>query len=96
MVAVEINIDVFEDINECEDDVCSQECINTAGGYSCSCLPGYSSENNSCVVSRGRVSLVYNHQADIMLLDAVSQQSVSLVKSAYTGPLVTMMNKHSL
>ncbi|XP_060067948.1 mucin-like protein [Ylistrum balloti] len=30
------------DINECERNICQQECSNNIGSYECSCLPGYS------------------------------------------------------
>ena len=36
-------IDLFSDINECEDNNggCSQTCINTAGSFNCECYDGY-------------------------------------------------------
>ncbi|XP_070600306.1 pro-epidermal growth factor-like [Erythrolamprus reginae] len=44
-----------KDINECKElavDKCSQTCVNTEGGYSCTCHPGYQLEpdNHTCKV----------------------------------------------
>ena len=53
---------LFSDINECSEgivtigesgggvgsgDLCEQRCDNTAGGYNCSCNPGYSLDDNN-------------------------------------------------
>ena len=53
---------MFSDINECSEgivmigesgggvasgDLCEQHCDNTAGGYKCSCNPGYSLDDNN-------------------------------------------------
>ncbi|KAK3595092.1 hypothetical protein CHS0354_043192 [Potamilus streckersoni] len=41
-----------QDVNECEQNVCSQQCENTNGSYVCSCLAGYYSlwrDKTSCI-----------------------------------------------
>lgn len=42
----------YTDIKECElqlDDCNNSECVDTDGGYSCSCLPGFVALTNSSV-----------------------------------------------
>ncbi|KAL3836485.1 hypothetical protein ACJMK2_021917, partial [Sinanodonta woodiana] len=43
---------VCEDLNECEQHVCSQKCDNVPGSFKCSCLPGYAlgPDKTSCLV----------------------------------------------
>ena len=47
------NLKSCEDVNECEDNVCSQLCHNTNGSYTCSCYEGYviRSDKTSCKVA---------------------------------------------
>ena len=44
-----ISITVFADINECKlvTTDCDQTCVNTIGGYSCSCNDGYTLNNDN-------------------------------------------------
>lgn len=37
------------DINECDHNVCLQECVNTRGSYECVCYSGYSLNGTDCV-----------------------------------------------
>lgn len=38
------------EINECDEGVCSEfaDCVNYAGGYSCTCKMGYSGDGENC------------------------------------------------
>lgn len=42
-IAVTVQVHLSADVNECErhNGGCSQECINTAGSYHCTCHAGY-------------------------------------------------------
>ncbi|XP_032597334.1 putative vitellogenin receptor isoform X2 [Drosophila grimshawi] len=66
-----------EDINECEerDDLCSQRCENTSGGYRCTCDAGYvldTSNNHTCHATnsvsgeRQQALLLYTTQVAVM------------------------------
>ena len=45
-------IDIYVDINECDDGTAScdvnAQCINTDGSYNCSCVSGYSGDGMTC------------------------------------------------
>ncbi|KAH9503090.1 hypothetical protein Btru_069945 [Bulinus truncatus] len=53
-----------EDIDECEEKLCSQNCSNLVGNYTCSCYPGYRligrqvCEDQICVNSEGSYSCI--------------------------------------
>jgi hypothetical protein len=52
----------FKDANECDRyGVCSQGCINTSGGYNCTCAPSFRLKNDqkSCAVFGTEPVLVY-------------------------------------
>ena len=36
------------DVDECQNDVCSQICTNTQGSYECSCYPGFTKNGAVC------------------------------------------------
>ena len=42
---------LFTDIDECDLDICEQECNNTIGSYYCTCREGYylGNDNRSCL-----------------------------------------------
>ena len=42
---------VFSDIDECKQNICAQNCDNSAGDFTCSCDSGYSLQDDdvSCV-----------------------------------------------
>ena len=57
-------------------------CLNTEGGYSCSCQSDYREDpdnRNSCRVARGKVGLLYAGKTDINLLDLSTNTSTVLV-----------------
>ncbi len=37
------------DIDECAGNVCEQICVNTIGGYVCTCRPGFNLDGEECV-----------------------------------------------
>ena len=53
VIKLALNIFLQTDIDECEDgtDSCDEnaDCTNTDGGYTCSCLSGYSGDGMSCI-----------------------------------------------
>ncbi|XP_064556763.1 vitellogenin receptor Yl isoform X2 [Drosophila montana] len=75
--------DKCEDINECQerDDLCSQRCENTSGGYRCACDAGYeldASNNHTCHaldIGSGKQSalLLYTTQVTVMGMHLTQQ-----------------------
>ena len=48
----------FTDINECVEDVgidCEQTCVNTIGGYNCSCETGYQLQQDGTTCEGGKL-----------------------------------------
>ena len=60
-----------KDVDECSvAGVCSQECHNSPGSFSCSCLSGYSRDPSNpslCRVEEGRPAVIFSHGQDIRL-----------------------------
>ncbi|XP_071154092.1 vitellogenin receptor-like isoform X1 [Mytilus edulis] len=48
-----------QDINECQDKVCSQHCGNIPGSYNCSCDEGYNLENSRLCIANGSDPVLY-------------------------------------
>ena len=51
IVCILCSCDIFQsDINECAEDIddCEHNCINTEGGYNCTCDDGYISLGSNC------------------------------------------------
>ena len=60
-------------MDECEQwGVCSQLCTNLPGGHSCSCLPGYTSTNGSCLASQGSTLLLFSTKTAVRGLNLTS------------------------
>jgi Calcium-binding EGF domain len=59
---VDIGMFNLTDIDECSLGVsdCSQLCVNTAGGYNCSCYSGYIADGSNCLqTSKSVISVAY-------------------------------------
>ncbi|XP_030378935.1 putative vitellogenin receptor isoform X2 [Scaptodrosophila lebanonensis] len=79
---------VCEDVNECQEreDVCSQSCENTSGGYRCTCASGYQLDaNNRTCRGQGEEEplLLYTTQMAVMGVH-LRQQRVFTVASNLT------------
>ena len=62
-------IDIFEnlffsDIDECDESVCAQNCINTLGSYTCYCSDGYimnQTDKNNCIGNFYQLLSTFHH-----------------------------------
>ena len=49
------------DIDECKEDTsdCEQECMNTEGGYKCSCVGGYTLNDDNATCTMGECAIPF-------------------------------------
>lgn len=67
-----------EDVDECLDRPCSQNCFNTVGGYHCGCIDGYSfKDNQTCkATSEIPVKLIFSNRYYIRDIDLSGQMNI--------------------
>lgn len=49
----------FQDVDECGEGRCAQQCVNTPGGFTCSCNPGYTLNNDGTTCDGNFILLLY-------------------------------------
>ncbi|XP_055684225.1 putative vitellogenin receptor [Lutzomyia longipalpis] len=79
-----------DDVNECNNyGICSQGCINTRGGYKCTCADGFrlKNDNRTCVVMSGDPLMLYTTQRSIRgyMLKSQTQVVVAMNLSLVIG-----------
>ncbi|XP_012350206.1 vitellogenin receptor isoform X1 [Apis florea] len=63
-----INNQTCTDINECDNyGICDQQCINSAGSYTCFCQPGYvmQDDKKTCKAEGGEATMVFSIKSEI-------------------------------
>ena len=77
-----INQKNCQDINECSEfGICSQRCTNTQGSYQCSCFPGYTNINGSCLATSGETLLLFSTKTEVRGVDLTNNRYFSVAKS---------------
>ena len=79
-----LNRNIVLDIDECSiPGSCSQRCLNHEGGFTCTCVQGYSqdpTDQTRCRADKGKLGIIFAHKKDIRLTDLRRHETVSVVE----------------
>ena len=84
IVCIPCSCDTFQsDIDECVEDIddCEHNCINTEGGYNCTCDDGYISVGSNCSgisahIHCKRIVMIYSNQISMNVLKTLMTVSI--------------------
>lgn len=83
------NTDKCEDIKECEEDACEQQCMELEGSYNCSCSEGFTKDADGHCKASGDRTLVYSNLASVQAA-TVHEASVNVTTLRDVDGVVVM------